>query len=49
MTVYDSLKVLRNNFGWSSLKNTKVVDIGGGNGHISIDLAQVSQLLVASH
>jgi hypothetical protein len=39
--VDDSLKVLRNNFAWSSLKNTKVVDIGGGNGHISIDLAQV--------
>ncbi|KAF1828286.1 S-adenosyl-L-methionine-dependent methyltransferase [Decorospora gaudefroyi] len=38
--VDDSLKVLRNNFGWSSLENTKVVDIGGGNGHIRIDLAQ---------
>ena len=36
------LSELRDAFPWESLKNGKVVDIGGGSGHISIALAQVS-------
>ncbi|KAI0138072.1 O-methyltransferase-domain-containing protein [Hypoxylon sp. NC0597] len=31
---------LQSGFPWESLKNGKVVDIGGGNGHISIGLAR---------
>ncbi|KAL6707288.1 hypothetical protein ACN47E_004276 [Coniothyrium glycines] len=38
--VDDSFPVLRDNFKWSSLKNTKVIDVGGGNGHASINLAK---------
>ncbi|OAL45663.1 S-adenosyl-L-methionine-dependent methyltransferase [Pyrenochaeta sp. DS3sAY3a] len=36
----DNFAVLRDNFDWASLKNTKVVDVGGGNGHVSLDLAR---------
>lgn len=32
---------LRDGYPWQSLKNGKVVDIGGGTGHISIGLARV--------
>jgi hypothetical protein len=32
---------LHRSFPWASLKNGKVVDIGGGSGHISIGLARV--------
>jgi hypothetical protein len=32
---------LRDGYPWASLKNGKVVDIGGGTGHISIALARV--------
>ncbi|KAI9777149.1 MAG: hypothetical protein M1816_004906 [Peltula sp. TS41687] len=35
------LSDLRDAFPWVSLKNGKVVDIGGGSGHISVALAQV--------
>lgn len=41
ITVDNSFKVLRGNFDWDSLANKKIVDIGGGNGHVSIDLARV--------
>lgn len=41
MSVDNSVNVLRNGFDWASLQNKKVVDVGGGNGHISIDLAKV--------
>lgn len=33
---------LRDSFAWASLGNGKVVDVGGGSGHISIGLARVS-------
>ena len=33
---------LQQGFPWDSLANTKIVDIGGGSGHISIALARVS-------
>jgi hypothetical protein len=36
---------LHRSFPWASLKNGKVVDIGGGSGHISIGLARVFPLL----
>jgi methylase of polypeptide subunit release factors len=32
---------LRDTFPWELLGNGKVVDIGGGSGHISIELARV--------
>ena len=35
---------LHSSFPWASLKAGKVVDIGGGSGHISIGLARVSRL-----
>ena len=41
MSVDNSVNVLQNGFDWASLQNKKVVDVGGGNGHISIDLAKV--------
>lgn len=41
-SVDNPFEMLRNNFDWRSLANTKVVDIGGGNGHVSLDLARVS-------
>jgi hypothetical protein len=41
-TVDNSFEVLRDNYDWKSLANKKVVDIGGGNGHVSMDLARVS-------
>lgn len=52
MPVDNSVNVLRNGFDWESLQNKKVVDIGGGNGHISIDLAKVcckSCVVLPSH
>ncbi|KAI1672142.1 Sterigmatocystin 8-O-methyltransferase [Pyrenophora tritici-repentis] len=36
----DSNRVLQNAFDWSELQNKKVVDIGGGDGHVSMDLAR---------
>ncbi|KAH3970206.1 hypothetical protein HBH70_214960 [Parastagonospora nodorum] len=39
-TIDNPFEMLRNNFDWGSLANTKVVDIGGGNGHVSLDLAR---------
>jgi 2-polyprenyl-3-methyl-5-hydroxy-6-metoxy-1,4-benzoquinol methylase len=33
---------LRDGFPWASLGSGKVVDIGGGSGHISNELARVS-------
>lgn len=38
----NSVTELRDNFPWGNLKGT-VVDIGGGSGHVSIILAQVSE------
>ncbi|KNG52883.1 sterigmatocystin 8-o-methyltransferase precursor, partial [Stemphylium lycopersici] len=38
--VDDSFVFLRENFDWLSLTNTNIVDVGGGNGHVSIDLAR---------
>lgn len=32
---------LRDGYPWQSLKNGKVVDIGGGTGHISMGVARV--------
>jgi hypothetical protein len=32
---------MRDNYDWASLQNSKIVDVGGGNGHVSIDLARV--------
>jgi hypothetical protein len=42
LAVDNSYTVLRDRFEWSNLTNTKVVDIGGGNGHVCVDLARVS-------
>ena len=33
---------LRDDFNWSSLQKGKVIDIGGGSGHVSMELARVS-------
>lgn len=33
---------LRDNYPWANLKGT-IVDIGGGSGHVSIEMARVSQ------
>ncbi|KAH9875583.1 hypothetical protein IAQ61_003047 [Plenodomus lingam] len=38
--VDDAFAVLRDNFDWISLKNKKVVDVGGGNGGVSAQLAR---------
>ncbi|KAF2848430.1 S-adenosyl-L-methionine-dependent methyltransferase [Plenodomus tracheiphilus IPT5] len=38
--VDDAFVVLRDNFDWTSLKNKKVVDVGGGNGGVSAQLAR---------
>lgn len=35
---------LRDSFPWASLGSGKIVDIGGGSGHISMGLAKVSAL-----
>ncbi|KAI0118757.1 O-methyltransferase-domain-containing protein [Nemania sp. FL0031] len=35
-----SIEALHTSFPWATLKDGKVVDIGGGNGHISIGLAR---------
>ena len=36
------ISILSDGFDWDLLHDGKVVDIGGGNGHVSIALAQVS-------
>ncbi|KAF2844003.1 S-adenosyl-L-methionine-dependent methyltransferase [Plenodomus tracheiphilus IPT5] len=36
----NSFAVLRDNFNWKSLENKKIVDVGGGNGGISAQLAR---------
>ncbi|CAE7179551.1 Sterigmatocystin 8-O-methyltransferase [Pyrenophora teres f. teres] len=36
----DGNRVLRKGFDWSKLHDKKVVDIGGGDGHVSLDLAR---------
>ena len=41
VAVDDNFAILRDKFDWLSLQNTKIVDVGGGNGHVSIDLAHV--------
>lgn len=42
MIVNRQISELRDKFDWPSLRNGKVVDIGGGSGHVSIELARVS-------
>lgn len=37
---------LRDSFSWESLGNGKVVDVGGGSGHISAGLARVSNFFI---
>jgi 16S rRNA G1207 methylase RsmC len=39
--VDDSAVFLHDNYPWVSLQNPQVIDVGGGNGHVSIDLARV--------
>jgi len=54
LTQYLSLVVnergteLRDGFPWASLGSGKVVDVGGGSGHISIKLARVSHMSFSS-
>lgn len=36
---------LQNGFHWAEIGSKRVVDIGGGSGHVSIALAQVSPFL----
>jgi 2-polyprenyl-3-methyl-5-hydroxy-6-metoxy-1,4-benzoquinol methylase len=44
--VDDSYSILRDEFTWSSLSpGSKVVDVGGGSGHLSISLARDLLLL----
>ena len=33
---------LQDHYPWASLGNATVVDVGGGNGHVSVALGQVS-------
>lgn len=42
LSVERGMSDLVDSFPWASLKDGKVVDIGGGSGHISIFLAKVS-------
>lgn len=37
---------LENGYAWGDLKDKKLVDIGGGSGHVSIALARVSNALL---
>ena len=40
--VVNNVVELRDNYPWAELNGT-VVDIGGGSGHVSIELARVSE------
>ena len=44
-TVNRQISELRDKFDWATLKQGKIVDVGGGNGHVSLALAQVSSCL----
>lgn len=37
---------LVDSFPWHSFKDGKIVDVGGGSGHISVALGRVSELLI---
>lgn len=41
-TVNRQISELRDKFDWPSFGKGKVVDVGGGSGHVSIALARVS-------
>lgn len=41
--VVNNVVELRDNYPWAQLKGT-VVDIGGGSGHISIEMARVREM-----
>jgi len=41
-SVNGDFEQLRNSFPWDCLSTKTVVDVGGGNGHISLALARVS-------
>ena len=36
------VRELRDQYSWAALGSAKVVDVGGGNGHVSRGLAEVS-------
>lgn len=40
--VVNNVVELRDNYPWADLQGT-VVDIGGGSGHVSIEMARVSE------
>jgi 2-polyprenyl-3-methyl-5-hydroxy-6-metoxy-1,4-benzoquinol methylase len=37
-------ETLKNSFPWDQIRGRKVVDVGGGSGHMSVSLARVSGL-----
>jgi 2-polyprenyl-3-methyl-5-hydroxy-6-metoxy-1,4-benzoquinol methylase len=41
LVVDRQISELRDGFPWESLERGKVVDVGGGSGHVSISLARV--------